>query len=170
MRIEYLTHSLGVHPDFIPNFQPGTRWLPGSGNALYKTFEETGITAVGENNTPFYSIFGFQLRKRRILEGFCRYSMMDATDSKDFRVRIWFRHNLVKKSSTYIIHNLPDAIKHELLELLKSRAASGEYRPHHSMATDYLVAKLVSASWESRIEKAFAKLLDYVHFLSISPY
>jgi hypothetical protein len=165
MTIEHLTLCLGVHSDFIPHFEPGSLWLPSAGNALYKTSENGTIKAIGEDLTCKRPTCLIQAHNR-ISEGFYRYSMMDTMDSRDFRVRVWFRHNLVDRSSTYIIHNFPDELKIQLRESIASRVRLSGYQALLSMSTDCLITKLVANSWQSRIYRAFTKLLDYVRFLT----
>ena len=93
--------------------------------------------------------------------------MMDDTDTKEFRVRVWFRHDNVNGSSTYIIHNLPHELKDNLINSVRTLVDSGGYQPYHSMSIDSIVSKMVADSYQFRIHIALQKLLEYV-YLSVA--
>ena len=87
--------------------------------------------------------------------------MMDEQGTRDFRVRVWFHHNFVRRSSKYIIHNLPDDLKHELKESLERIVPDGEDQSQFIL-TDALITEMVANSWQNRIHHVFMKLLEYV--------
>ncbi|RXW20355.1 hypothetical protein EST38_g5498 [Candolleomyces aberdarensis] len=146
MTIEHLINTLGVHPKLRQNFLPGALWLSGTGNALYKTW----ATAAGAVSS---------------IEGFYRYSMMNEDGLRDFRVRVWFHHDLEGRSSKYIVHNLPEKHQDTLKELAEKQLTCGHgvgYQADwQAMSIDCLIVEMVADSWKNRIDHVFKTLVAY---------
>lgn len=80
---------------------------------------------------------------------------------RDRRVRVWFSHNLVEHTSTYMLHNCSEKVRqaiHDKIKLL----ASAEGCPGDLMFIDYIIVNEVAGSWLDKILDVYKKLLHYV--------
>ncbi|RXW21854.1 hypothetical protein EST38_g3993 [Candolleomyces aberdarensis] len=146
-----IIQRLEVCPDFTPNFQPETPWFWSIGNALRKHWTASDSTPPDANGWTISSI-----------EGFCRYSLMDGM--RDRRVRVWFKHDLVDHTSTYMLHNCSEKIKEAIQDRIKLLASSTG-RPGDLMFIDYIIVNEVAGSWLGKIVGVYKKLLHYVRTL-----
>jgi hypothetical protein len=87
--------------------------------------------------------------------------MMDKDRDKDFRVRVWFQHNLEGRSSQYIVQDLPgilhDTLKESVHEQL-TEGLVGDCPEDHAMLIDFNIADMVADSWKLPIHDIFTKL------------
>lgn len=93
----------------------------------------------------------------RCTEGFFRYC------DRGLPAHVWFQHDIIAKTSTYIIQGCPDCVKETIQEWAKTTAAANLFRP---LALETLIIDEVTWEWSKAVVEASKRLLEYVRILS----
>lgn len=88
--------------------------------------------------------------------------MLDSVNVRDFRIRVWFRHNLTDHSSTYIVHNLPLTLRDKFKTSVVEAESLSDWEKDVSLSTDALIVDMVLDSWRRRVDSVLRKVLEHV--------
>jgi hypothetical protein len=153
--IDYLVQSFGVSPIFLSTITT-IPWLLDTGNALFTTYDSdihhpSNISSIRQYLRPCLSeVVGLTLKS----EGFFRLS------DRGRPSHVWFKHDIVSKSTTYIIQGCPQRV----MDVLNQWTEDETLRKHllRPLALESLLIDEVTRTWSKAVVDNARKLLEYV--------
>lgn len=130
LTVDYLIQTIGVSPIFFSTMMT-IPWLLNTGNALLQTFDEEAHPSEVLSSA----------------QGFFRFSVRGRP------AHVWFKHNLMDNTATYIIQNCPKRVRANLSQ-------NHILRP---LALETLIIDEVAWNWSKGVVEAAEKLLLYEH-------
>lgn len=153
--IDYLVQSLGVSPIFLSTITT-VPWLLDTGNALFKTYDSdihhpSNISSIRKHRQPSPRE---DIVLMRGTEGFFRLS------DRGRPSHVWFKHDIVSKSTTYIIQGCPQRV----VDVLYQWTEDEMLRKHllRPLALESLLVDEVTWAWSKGVVDNARKLLEYV--------